>query len=152
MSLLIIGHSFVYRLHANGVELIESMSATFSDVSIEGIRGGTVEHLRGKLSVAERTSPSVVLIDVGTNELSSPSVNPRRLACEIGELARLFRLLPPVETVVIMLILPRVVVNCLYHTRPDFNDARLVVADICCHFPGVYTWRQRCFRLHPEAT
>ena len=40
MSLLIIGHSFVYRLHANGVELSESMSATFSDVSIEGIRGG----------------------------------------------------------------------------------------------------------------
>ena len=154
MSLLIIGHSFVYRLHANGVELSESMSATFSDVFIEGIRGGTVEHLRGKLSVAERTSPSVVLIDVGTNELSSPSVNPRRLACEIGDLARRFRQLPPVETVVIMLILPRVEVNCLYPTRPDFNDARLVVnravADIWCHFPGVSTWRQRCFRLHPE--
>ena len=76
MSLLIIGHSFVYRLHANGVELSESMSATFSDVSIEGIRGGTVEHLRRQLSAAERTSPSVVLIDVGTNKLSSPSLNP----------------------------------------------------------------------------
>ena len=76
MSLLIIGQSFVYRLHTKGVELSESMSPTFSDVSVEGIRGGNVEHLRGKLSAAERTRPSVVLIDVGTNELSSPSVNP----------------------------------------------------------------------------
>ena len=97
-------------------------------------------------------SPSVVLIDVGTNELSSPSLNPGRLACEIGELACRFRQLPSVETVVIMPILPCAVVNCLYPTRPDFNDARLVVSravtDICKHLPRVYTWR--CFRLHPE--
>ena len=74
--------------------------------------------------------------------------------CEIGELTRRFRQLLSVETVVIMSILPRVVVNCLYPTRPHFNDARLVVnravRDICEHIPGVYTWRQRCFRLHPE--
>ena len=70
MSLLIIGHSFVRQLHVDGVELSDSMSATFRNVSIEGIRGGSVEHLRGKLSVAERTSPSVVRIDVGTNKLS----------------------------------------------------------------------------------
>ena len=127
MSLLIIGHSFVRQLHVDGVELSDSMSATFRDVSIEGIRGGSVEHLRGKLSITERTSPSVVLIDVGTNELSSPSVNPRCLACEIGEIARRFRQLPSVETVVIMPILPRVVVDCRYPTRPDFNDGRLVV-------------------------
>ena len=154
MSLLILGHSFVDRLHANRDELCKSMSATFHHVSIKGIRGGTVECLRQQLSYAERTSPSVVLLDVGSNELSSPSLNPRRLACEIGELSRLYRQLPSVKTVVIMPIQPRVVVNCRHPTRPDFNDARLVVnravADISCHFPGVYTWRQRCFRLHPE--
>ena len=155
MSLLILGHSFVDRLHANRDELSKSMSATFHHVSIKDrIRGGTVECLRKQLSDAERTSPSVVLLDVGSNELSSPSLNPRRLACEIGELARLNRQLPSVKTVVVMPIQPRVVVNCRHPTRPDFNDARLVVnravADICCHFPGVFTWRQRCFRLHPE--
>ena len=130
------------RLHANRDELSKSMSATFHHVSIKGIRGGTVECLRQQVSYAERTSPSVVLLDVGSNELSSPSLNPRRLACEIGELARLYRQLPSVKTVVVMTILPRVVVNCLYPTRPDFNDARLVVnravADICCHFPGLH--------------
>ena len=71
MSLLIIGPSFVRRLHADGVELSASMSATFRDVSIEGFSGGTVERLRGMLPFAERASPSVVLIDIGTNDLSS---------------------------------------------------------------------------------
>ncbi len=53
-----------------------------------------------------------------------------------------------------MPILPRMVVDCLYPTRHDFNAARLVVSravtDICKHTPGVYTWKQRRFRLHPE--
>ena len=70
-----------------------------------GFRAGSVERLRGMLPFAERASPSVVLIDVGTNDLSSPSVNPGRLDCEIGELARLFRQLQSVEAVVIMPIL-----------------------------------------------
>ena len=154
MSLLILGHSFVDRLHANRYELSKSMSATFHDVCIKGIRGATVERLRRQLSFAEGTSPSVVILDVGTNELSAPSLNPQGLAWEIAELARLYRQLPSVKTVVVMPLLPRVVVNCRHPTRPDFNDARLVVnravADISCHFPGVYTWRQTCFRLHPE--
>ena len=46
------------------------------------------------------------------------------------------------------------VVNCLHQTRQDLNNARLVVnravADICKDVHGVYTWRQRCFRLHTE--
>ena len=130
------------------------MSATFREVSIKGTRGGTVKLLRRQLSFAERKSPSVVILDVGSNELSAPSLNPQRLAWEIAELARLYRQLPSVKTVVVMPILPRVVVNCSHPTRPDFNDARLVVnravADICCHLPGVFTWRQRCFRLNPE--
>ena len=106
------------------------------------------------LPFAERVRPFVVVIDIGTNKLSSPAVIPRRLACDTGELSRQFRQLPSVETVVIMPILPRMVVDCLYPTRDDFNDARLVVnravTDICKHTPGVYTWKQRCFRRHPE--
>ena len=97
---------------------------------------------------------SLLRMKIRMNELSSPAGIPLSLACKVGELVRQFRQLPSMEAGVIMPILPRVVVNCLYPTRPDFNDARLVVnravRDICKHIPGVYTWRQRCFRLHPE--
>ena len=97
---------------------------------------------------------SLLRMKIRMNELPSPAGIPLSLACKVGELVRQFRQLPSMEAGVIMPILPRVVVNCLYPTRPDFNDARLVVnravTDICKHIPGVYTWRQRCFRLHPE--
>ena len=46
------------------------------------------------------------------------------------------------------------VVECLYPTRQDFNDARLVVnravTYTCKDIPGLHSWRQICFRLHPE--
>ena len=111
MSLLVIGHSFVHQLDVDSIsanELRASVSSTFCDVTMEGIGGGTVECLRGMLPFAERASMSVILIDIGMNKLSSPAFIPRSLACQIGELARQFRQLPSVNTVVVMPILPRI--------------------------------------------
>ena len=39
-------------------------------------------------------------------------------------------------------------------TREDYNDARLIVnrkvAAIVTDMSGVYNWKQRCIRIHPE--
>ena len=157
MSLLIIGHSFVCRLKTSfGEERLRvTVSDTFRAVNMEGTPGLTVDRLARKLARVNDLSPSVIVIDIGTNDISARLVIPERLARQIVDVALMFSRVSSVEAVVILPILPRILKAWAPRpTRDDFNDARLLVnrtvAAIVSDIPGVYTWKQRCIRLHPE--
>ena len=90
--------------------------------------------------------------------------------CEIGELARRWRQLSscrfyrawwstvsiPQDHTSMMRVLSsteklQTSIGMSLSDETNFNDVvNRAVRDICEHIPGVYTWRQRCFRLHPE--
>ena len=128
ISLLLIGHSFARWLEESvGDEIRATVSATSRDVTIKGIGGLTIDRLARMLPYLNQLSPSVIVIDIATNDVCSRIVIPERFACQVAEVANMFSGVSSVETVVIMPILPRVLTTCRRSMREDFNDARLIV-------------------------
>ena len=125
VSLLVIGHSFVCQLEESiGDELCTTVSDTYRAVNMKGIPGLTLDSLARMLPYVNELSPSVIVIDIGTNDVCSRIVIPERLARQIVDVAVMFSRVSSVETVVIMPILPRVLTAWVPRpTREDFNDA-----------------------------
>ena len=113
-----------------------------------------MDRLARMLPYVNKLSPSVIVIDIGTNDVCTRIVIPERLARQIVDVAVMFSGVSSFETVVITPILQRVLAASRRPMREDFNDARLIVnrklAAIVAYMPGVYNWKQRCIRLHPE--
>ena len=79
MLLLVIGHSFVLWLEESpGDELRATVSVTFRDVMMKGIGRLTVDHMAVMLPIVKTLSPSVVLLIVGTYDLSPLVIIPER--------------------------------------------------------------------------
>ena len=72
-----------------------------------------------------------VILDVGTNDLSPPNVDPVNLAKRIMDFAKLVAAVDSVAEVVVCQVLPCVMVRptarSRFPTRADFNSARFVV-------------------------
>ena len=137
MALLVIGQSFVRRLEESiGDELRATISDTYRAVNMKGIPGLTVDPLARMLPYVNELSPSVIVIDIGTNDVCSRIVIPERLARHIVDVAVMFSCVSSVEIVVIMSILPLIVNRKVAAIVPDM--------------PGVYNWKKICIRLHPE--
>ena len=72
-----IGHSFLLRLEESvGDELRVTVSDTYRAVKKNGIPGLTVDPLARMLPHVNELSPSVIVIDIGTNDVCSPIVIP----------------------------------------------------------------------------
>ena len=77
------------------------VSDTYRDVKMKGIGGLTVDRLARMLPFVNTLSPSFIVIDIGTNDVSSRIASPERLACQIVDVAVMFNRVTSVEAVVI---------------------------------------------------
>ena len=87
-KLLVIGHSFVRRLkdypRGKGLQLERQFSRTV----IRGFGGMRLASLRQHLSYVQREKPSAIIVDIGTNDLSSPMCSPLQLADAVVSVAQ----------------------------------------------------------------
>ena len=158
-DLLIIGHSFVRRLQEyvflkNTSKVVGAdfgISVQFSDVFYRRLGGLTLDRLINELPLVCDLSPKAVIIDIGTNDLSSVGVDPVMLAKRITDFAKLVAAVNSVAEVLVCQVLPRVLVRPTRRTRcptrVDFNDARFVVnrtlAALTADLPHIHCWRHR---------
>ncbi|KAI0214330.1 hypothetical protein LSAT2_000572, partial [Lamellibrachia satsuma] len=80
--------------------------------------------LRQHLSYVKREKPSVIVVNIGRNDLASPMCCPLQLANEVVSVARQFAAVPSVQHVVIVDVRCRVALVVRQEVRADFNDAR----------------------------
>ena len=91
VSFLVIGHSIGCQLEESiGDELRTTVSDTCRAVNMKGIPGLTVDPLAQMLPYVNELSPSVIVIDIGTNDVCSRIVIPERLARQIVDVAVMF--------------------------------------------------------------
>ena len=123
-KLLVIGHSFVRRLkeYLGGKGL--RLERQFSSTVIRGFGGMRLASLRQHLVYVNRQKPTVIVVDIGTNDLASPMCCPLHLANEVVSVARQFAAVPSVQHVVVVDVMRRVATGVRMEVRADFNDAR----------------------------
>ena len=157
-DLLILGHSFVRRLQEYvfrrndtnkvvGADL--GISEQFSNVFYRGIGGLTLDGLRLELPLVRDLAVRGVILDIGTNDLSTSHVDPVNLAKRIVDFAKLVAAVDSVAEVVVCQVLPRVIVRptvrSRFQTRADFNSARFMVNRtldaLTTDLPHVHYWR-----------
>lgn len=127
------------------------VSAQYSTVFYHGIGGLKVEGLIAELQLVRELGPRAVIVDIGTNDLSCPDVDPCRLASRIVSFAQSVLALDTVSEVVLCQILPRVALRPTgrrrFPTRADFNEARFVVNrtldSLTRDLPHIQYWRHR---------
>ena len=75
--------------------------------------------------------PRAVIVDIGTNDLSCPSVDPALLASRIVSFGQSVLVLPTVSEVLLCQLLPRVTTHPTgrhrFPVRADFNEVRFIV-------------------------
>jgi hypothetical protein len=90
-----------------------------------------VPSLVAELPLVRELGPQAVIVDIGTNELSCPGVDPALLASRIVSFGQSVFALPTVSEVVLCQLLPRVAIRPTgrrrFPVRADFNEARFVV-------------------------
>ena len=94
----------------------------YEQVDIRGIDGMRVSAIRRHLEYVERTQPTIIYLDIGTNDLSSTRCDPCALAEAMYDCARELGRCPGVRHVIIGEVMRR-----CDHCRPDFEEARLIV-------------------------
>ena len=152
-KVLVLGHSFVRRLKLDlHVQQDARTSPTFkldgtAQVYMHGIGGRTVRKVRNHdLGVVARLSPDIVILEIGTNDLSL--LPPEVVGSEIEELVSLLRQTYHVKVVCVCLSTPR-------NHNPVFNAKRVIVNKyltvVLEHMPNVFTWLHRGF-ARPSVT
>ena len=152
-SVLVLGHSFIRRLRDDLRSHFDSRADdTFglSDdaiVHLHGVGGLTVARLRRDLGMVSSLSPQVVILEIGTNDLTR--LRPEVAGSEIEELVRLLLDTFSVRVIGVCEVLPRV-------RAPFFNGAASILNQYLCGvlepIPNVFCWRHRGFdnpSVHP---
>jgi lysophospholipase L1-like esterase len=106
------------------------------------IGGRTVNKVRNHdLGVVARLSPYIVILEIGTNDLSL--LPAEVVGSEIEELVSLLQQTYHIKVVCVCLVTPR---NC----KPVFNAKRVIVNKyltvVLEHMPNVFTWLHRGHR------
>ena len=150
LSAVIIGHSFVKRL-ARWLVLHHvvnfNVDADRIEVFLHGVSGACASttgvrrnrSLIGEASLVRDLSASIVVIDIGSNDLCLPGVEPDSLVRSIFSLVDLC-FAHGARFVVVAEVLPR-------RGRPVFNDkvaaSNRLLAEACTGSPCTYFWRHR---------
>ena len=139
-DLLIMGHSFVCHLceyvhsprHDFDTDL--GIQTQYKHVFYHGIGGLTLSKLFYEIPLVRELAPWIVIIDIGTNDLSCDNVLPAALAAPIVECAKFVAAVDSVAEVLICQILLRVLMarppgRQWKPTPADFNtpDSRSTV-------------------------
>ena len=110
---LILGHSFVRRLRTDLLARFDDRAAInfnlqgTADIHLYGVGGRTVPKLRKlDLGVVSKISPSIVILEIGTNDLANTS--PEVVGSEIENLVHLLISQYSVRVVVLCHVTPRV--------------------------------------------
>ena len=87
---LVLGHSFVRRTrdylhHRRDLNL---QLHQFNDIFYHGIGGYCVYNLWSELDVLEQLNPAVVLLDIGSNDLSYVNTSPEQFVCRLLKFAK----------------------------------------------------------------
>ncbi|VDI10947.1 Hypothetical predicted protein [Mytilus galloprovincialis] len=97
-KVLILGHSFISRL-TQALTYDPKLSPDFNlaqcSVSCYGISGGTVDRLKNNDDLnahIQQFQPSVIILQIGGNDLCDPSLKAETLACNIVDLMSDFQL------------------------------------------------------------
>ena len=121
-SVLVLGHSFIRRLRDDLRSQFDSRADdTFglshdANVHLHGVGGLTVKRLRSDLGIVSSLSPQVVILEIGTNDLTR--LHPEVTGSEIEELVLLDTF--SVWVIGVCEVLPRA-------RAPFFNDAALIL-------------------------
>ena len=153
-KVLILGHSFVRRLRDDLRSNFDSRAdedfhlSSDAIVYLSGVGGRTVRKLRQHdLGVVSSRNPTVIILDIGTNDLVD--IRPEVVGSEIEELIRLFLDSFSVSVVGVCEVLPCV-------QAPFFNAAASTLNQylngVLEPIPNVFCWKHRGFRepaVHP---
>ena len=141
-SVLVLGHSFMQRLRddCSHFDLWADDTFGLSDdaiVHLHGVGGLTVVRLCRMLGIASSLSPQIVILELGTNDLTR--LRPEVASSEIEELVRLLLDTFSVRVIGLCEVLPRV-------RAPFFNGAASILNQYLCGglepIPNVFCWRQ----------
>ena len=145
-SVLVLGHSFIRRLRDDlRLHFDSRADDTFglSDdaiVHLHGVGSLTVARLLGDLGMVSSLSPQVVILELGTNDLTR--LRPEVAGSEIEELVCLLLDTFSVRVIGVCKVLPRV-------RATFFNGAASILNQYLCGvlepIPNVFCWRHRGF-------
>lgn len=148
---LILGHSFVKRIqrdlnarfHPKAYSHFQFLGT--AEIHLHGIGGRKVATLQAHdLHVVRNLRPEIVILEIGTNDLSFTS--PEVVGSSIEELVRLLQRSYSVAVVMVCQVIPRGAV--LPNFSRFFNNAKVlhqylnIVLDA---IPGVFCWKHRAF-------
>ncbi len=146
-KVLVLGHSFVRRLkfdlrHQSDLRMSPSFKLEgTARVYMRGIGGRTVQKLRQHdLDEVSRLSPDIVLLEIGTNDLSY--LRPEVVGSQIEELVVLLREIYMVKVVGVCLVTPRWRNQLFEQKRVILNQYLTAVLE---HIPKVFSWAHRGF-------
>lgn len=152
---MLIGHSFIRRLqtysersgHASDPYANLRLDRNQFRLSFIGLPGASVNGARSlqpQLHTIQTIHPDIVFLEIGSNDLCDPNLEPRILAQNVISLARFIHIGYNVQCVVIGSILPRV-----GSTWRSYNTRVIVTNEYLREFSipevGLYFWRHRGF-------
>ena len=156
-NVLILGHSFVKRLQRDMLSNFDArVDANFklqgsALVHLHGIGGRRVAKLRSfDLQVVTSISPDVVILEIGTNDLSLEP--PEVVGSAIEELVRLLLDSFSVRVVGVCYVIPRCISEMSHIPASLFAQRAQIlnhyVSVVLDDIPNVFGWRHRNFS-HP---
>ena len=148
---LILGHSFVKRLQRDLNRGFDSrascdfnLSGTAS-VRLHGIGGRTVQTLQANdLHVVRDLAPDIVILEIGTNDLSK--LPPEKVGSAIEDLVRLFQSDFSVRAIGVCYVIPRGIF--FPHAMSFWCKATVLnqyVSVVLADLPNVFCWRHTEF-------
>ena len=125
-QVLVMGHSFVHRFHtflAQGADRRVSLDLNLSrsaHVNYHGVGGRTVDKLnKFDLSEVAGLKPEIVILELGSNDLSPEEARPEHVGSKIESLVQLLHAQYSVKSIVVCQTIKRAV--CPRGT-PSYND------------------------------
>lgn len=154
-SILILGHSFVKRLNRDLRADFDIRAALdfklrgTALVRLHGVGGRTVDKLQSfDLQVVRNLSPDVIILEIGTNDLSFSK--PEVVGSAIEDLVVLFLQQFSVRVVGVCHVIPRGRTNA--NALSFFNQSRVLhqyLEVVLAPFPNVFCWHHKPF-THPD--
>lgn len=121
MSTLILGHSFVHRLHSFIEEERDARTRPdfgLTNIHWHGIGGRTVPRLiQHDLGLLNYVQPNVVILIIGSNDLSNPHLHPTSIGSNIDDLVNRLHFDFGVSFIVVNQVHKRTV-----QPHPHYND------------------------------
>ena len=149
-SVLILGHSFVRRMYEdlrNRFHPRANWNFDLSDatVSFHGVGGRTVKKLKKyDLEAVRRLNPDIIILEIGTNDLSLPHSDPSRIGSAIHDFVNLLLESFSVKIVGVCHVIPR----CSYASHPQFWEKALLLQQylsVVLDSPNVFCWKHSSF-------